>query len=76
MATKIDNPNLASQAPNVIKIRADSPLNLILFITTKSIKNKHIVIASKVNKTLKKCLYWKHNVKKDLKTPKVLIIII
>ena len=57
METRIERPKLASQAPNVIRIKDISPLKEVLLERQKSIMKMFIVAASKLNKTLRRCLY-------------------
>jgi len=55
----MERPNLASQAPNVIRIKDISPLKEELLERQKRRIKTFIVAASKLNNTLKRCLYCK-----------------
>ena len=57
METRIERPSLASQAPRVIRIKDISPLKEVPLDKQKSIIKTFIVAASKLSKTLKRCLY-------------------
>jgi len=57
METKIESPKLASQAPKAIRIKDISPLKEVPLDRQKSIIKIFIVAASRLSKTLRRCLY-------------------
>ena len=71
METRIASPRLASQAPSVIKIRDLSPLKEMLLDRANIIINKFIVPASRLKRTLKRCLYCKERANKAIIKPNI-----
>lgn len=72
IVTRIDNPNLASHAPRVIRI-SDISLLIIFLEIENIIINKFIVAASSLKRILNRCLYWSDRAVRDIKNPTVLI---